>query len=217
MKPVMKLNRLFAVLLFSGIFTSSFSQTLKEFFNDSEVPLTYLGVDFTKAKLLTQGDPDAIRDKHYTAINYVVINEPKKYDIKGAFHKSVVNTDIAAVNARNEKVNINEILSTNSADYNRLKESDIAAVVKGLDITGKQGVGLLFVMEAMRKVDKDADAAIWVTLIDMKTKKVLMTERIEKNDASGIGFRNYWAATIRRVIEAIDKKKFKEWRSKYGS
>ena len=50
----------------------------------------------------------------------------------------------------------------------------------------------------------------------MKTKKVLMTERIIAK-ATGIGFRNYWASTIREVIEEIDKKKYKEWRNKYGS
>ena len=42
---------------------------------------------------------------------------------------------------------------------------------------GKKGIGILFVMEAMSKREKAA--AIWVTLIDMKTKKVLLTERIE--------------------------------------
>jgi len=77
------------------------------------------------------------------------------------------------------------------------------------------GVGLLFVMETMRKIDKKGDAAIWVTLVNMKTKKVLMTERIITK-ATGIGFRNYWASTIKEVIEEIDKKKYKEWRTKYG-
>lgn len=216
MKRTNKLNWLIAALLFCGISTTSYSQTLKDVFTNSEAPITYLGVDFSKAKLLAPGNPDEIRNRLYTAINYVVINEPKKYDIKGAFHKSNVINDITAVNAKNEKANINEILSTNSADYNRFKESDISAIVKDLDLSGKTGIGLVFVVEAMRKVDKDADASVWATLIDMKTKQVLLTERMT-GKAGGIGFRNYWASSIKNVIESIDKKKYKEWQSKYSS
>jgi hypothetical protein len=153
----------------------------------------------------------------YREINQLVINEPKRYELKEAFHKGSIENDLNPVAAKNEKANINEIISTNSADFNRFKESDIASMVKDLDLSGKKGVGLLFVMEAMRKVDKKGDAAIWVTFIDMGTKKVLMTERIESKASMAIGFRNYWATTIRNLIETIDKKKYNEWKSKYSS
>jgi hypothetical protein len=218
MKRTNKLNWLFAfVLLFAGI-NQSFSQSLKDFFSNSETPLLYLGVDFTKAKLINYPDPKVmdIRDRIYTAINNLTIEEPKKFDIAGAFHRSTVNNDLSAVKARNEKMNTEDIVSTNSADFNRLQESDISAVVKALNLSGKDGVGLLFVMEAMRKEDKKGDAAMWVTFVDLKTKKVLLTERIE-GKATGFGFRNYWASTIKEVIDDIDKKKYKEWKKKYGS
>src|SRR5690606_30621910 len=81
------------------------AQTLKEFFTTG-APLTYLGVDFTQARLI--GDADAvttdIRDRHFPAINNVIIAEPKKYDIAGAFH-SQVTTDLSAVTKRNAAVN----------------------------------------------------------------------------------------------------------------
>jgi len=203
-------------MLFAGS-TQSFSQTLKDVFTNSETPLLYLGIDFTKAKLINYPDPKVmdIRDRIYTSINELTINEPKKFDIAGAFHKTVINSDLSAVKARNEKMNTEDIVSTNTADFNRLQESDISAVVKALNLSGKDGTGLLFVMEAMRKEDKKGDAAMWVTLIDMKTKKVLLTERIEAK-ATGIGFRNYWASTIKEVIDEVEKKKYKEWKKIYG-
>jgi hypothetical protein len=216
MKRTQKLNWLFAFVLLFGINTKSFSQTLKEVFNDSESPLTYLGIDFSKARLLDIGNADDIRNRLYGSINDLIIMEPKKFDLNGAFRKSNIGHDFSAVSKNNGKANINDILSTNSADFDRFNESDIASMVKALDLSGKDGVGLLFVMEAMRKIDKKGDAAIWVTLVNMKTKKVLMTERIITK-ATGIGFRNYWASTIKEVIEEIDKKKYKEWRTKYGS
>ncbi len=216
MKQMQKISRLFVLILLLGTSTQSFSQTLKEVFNDSESPLTYLGIDFSKARLLDIGNADDIRNRLYGSINDLIVLEPKKFDLKGAFRKSNIGHDFSAVIKNNGKANINDILSTNSADFDRFKESDIAAMVKALDLSGKNGVGLLFVMEAMRKIDKKGDAAIWVTLVDMKTKKVLMTERIITK-ATGIGFRNYWASTIKEVIEEVDKKKYKEWRTKYGS
>jgi hypothetical protein len=43
-----------------------------------------------------------------------------------------------------------------------------------------------------------------------------MTERFESK-ATGIGFRNYWASTIKETLEEIEKKKYKEWKSTLGS
>ena len=217
MNRTFKLNRLIATLLICALAQAGFSQTLKDVFTNSESPIVYLGIDFSKAKLLGDGNPDEIRNNLYRSINQLIIYEPKKYDLSGAFHKGTIDNDINPVAKKNEKANINEILSTNSSDFNRFKESDISSMVKDLDLSGKKGIGLLFVMEAMRKVDKKGDAAVWVTLLDMGTKKVLMTERIESKASMAIGFRNYWASTIRNLIETIEKNKYKEWKSKYSS
>lgn len=217
MKRTQKFSWLFAVLFFLGSSSTSFAQTLKDVFNNSESPLTYLGIDFSKSRVIDIGNADDIRNRLYGSINDLIVDEPKKFDLKGAFRKSNIEHDFSAVKKNNGKINLNDIISTNSADFNRLKESDITTIVKDLDLSGKNGVGLLFVMEAMRKVDKKGESAIWVTLIDMKTKKVLMTERMEAKAAGGFGFRNFWASTIKEVIDEIDKKKYKEWRAKYGS
>ena len=57
-------------------------------------------------------------------------------------------------------------------------------------------------------------AAIWITLIDLDSKKVLLTERVECK-AAGFGFRNYWASTIKEAIdEASDR--YKGWKKQYG-
>jgi hypothetical protein len=215
MKQVKKMNWLLAFLFFLGAHASA--QTLKDVFNNSESPILYLGIDFSKSKLIDVGNADDIRNRLYGSINNLVVDEPKKFDLKGAFRKSGINHDFNAVMKNNAKANLNEILSTNYSDFNRFKETDVAAIVKSLELSGKDGIGLLFVMEAMRKQDKKGDIAVWVTLVDMKTKKVLMTERVEADAKGGFGFRNYWASAIKELIDDIDKKKYKEWRNKFGS
>ena len=216
MKCSNKLNWLVASIIFFGLSMPVFSQTLKDVFSNSETSITYLGIEFSKTTLLDTGNPADIKNRLYASINQLIVNEPKKYGLKEAFHKSNIGYDFGAVTQSNAQANVNEILSTNSADFNRFKESDITAIVKKLSLVDKKRVGLLFIMGAMRKVDNKSDAAIWVTLIDMKTKKVLMTERVVSKGKGGIGFRNYWASTIRHLLDDIEDDKYKSWQSKYG-
>jgi hypothetical protein len=218
MKRTAKLNWFIAVLLSCMFSQQAISQTLKDFFATSEVQVTYLGVDFTKAKLINYPNPNPIdiKERIYNSINDVVVNEPKKYDLISAFHKTNIISDLTAVRATNGKINSEEIVSSNTADFNRLKESDISAVAKGLDLSGKKGFGVLIVMEGMKKSDKEGEASMWVAIIDMGSKKVLLTDRFESR-ATGFGFRNYWASTIKITLDAIEKKKYKEWKEKSGS
>lgn len=219
MKRTQKFSWLFAILLCLGSSTASFAQTLKEFFSNTATPLTYLGIDYTYNRLINnpEGNAADIQARLYRSMNDLVINEPDNYKITSAFNRSeTVNNDISGVIAKNEKINAKDIMSSKDADYNRLKESDIAAAVKGLSIKQNGGIGLVFIMEGMKKEEKKSYGSVWVTLIDMKSKTVLMTERFEQ-EAAGFGFRNFWASIIKKSIVEIDKKKYKSWKSKYSS
>lgn len=219
MKRMQKLSWLFAIVLLLSSNTTSFSQTIKDFFSNNSTPLTYLGIDYTKNKLINDpgGNASDIKGRLYNSMNDVVVNEMgKNYNIAGAFDRSGgVTTDISAVTARNEKINASDIMSSSPSDFNRLAESDIAGCVKALDLKGKEGIGLVFIMEGMKKEEKKSYGAVWVTLIDMKTKKVLMTERMEQ-EAAGFGFRNFWVSIIKKSIVEIDKKSYKAWKNTYG-
>lgn len=219
MKRMQKLSWLFAIVLLLGSNTTSFSQTIKDFFSNNSTPLTYLGIDYTKNKLINDpgGNASDIKGRLYNSMNDVVVNEMgKNYNIAGAFDRSGgVTTDISAVTARNEKINASDIMSSAPSDFNRLTESDIAGCVKALDLKGKEGIGLVFIMEGMKKEEKKSYGAVWVTLIDMKTKKVLVTERMEQ-EAAGFGFRNFWVSIIKKSIVEIDKKSYKAWKNTYG-
>lgn len=211
-----KMIRMFLLSVIAIQSIAAFSQTAKEVFNNTETKLQYLGIDFTKARLI--GDAGAneadIRDRQFASINDVVVNEPKRYEIPAAFNRSEIENDLSLVGKKNEKIKAEDIKSTSAGDFNRLKEADITTLVKGYDFGNKTGVGILLVMEGMSKTKKAA--SIWVTLVDMKSKKVLMTERVESKTSAGFSFRNYWASSIRNLLESIDKKKYKEWKQKYS-
>lgn len=210
-----KMMRLFMVLTVMCFTTSGFAQTIRDVFN-SETPLFYLGIDFTKVRIIDDASQDeiAIRDKQFGAINELIVNEPKKFDIAGAFKRSQIDHDLGPVAARNRKTNAGEILSTNSADFARLKDADITSLVKGFDFGKTKGTGILFVPEAMAKSKKMA--SIWVVLIDIKTKKILLNERLEVKMPGGLSWRNYYSSAIKSLIDNIDDKKYKEWKQKYS-
>ena len=215
MKHVFSSKWLFAaMLLFIGTQPAS-AQTLKEFFNSSEVPLTYLGVTIDNVAVVGNIAANAmdIRDRQFAAINQVIINEPKKYDFQKAFSKSTVTNDISFVNAKNAKIDAEKIIEANSADEMRFKKATIESIVKGYNFKGKKGIGLMFIMESMNKAS--AQGAMYVTLIDLASGKVLLTERMTAK-AAGFGFRNYWAKTIAEVLKDIQKSEYKEWKANAG-
>jgi hypothetical protein len=214
-----KLGLLFTFLLSVSI-TASFSQTLKDFFSNRSTQLTYLGIDYTKNLFYKNADtdPSTVIDKYYPGMNDLVVKEQfdKSYDIGGAFNrKNAINIDLSAVTANNKKIDAGTIISSRKSDFERLKETDIKNCVDALSLENKEGVGLIFIMEGMKKISGKGYGAVWITLIDMKTKEVLITER-DVHEAEGFSFRNYWVSVIRRAIGEIDWSKYKEWKKKYG-
>ena len=195
----------------AGLLQPVFSQTAKEIFN-SGTPITYLGVDFTQARLINDAGASAtdLKEKHFPGINQVVINEPKKYDLEKAF-KTTITSDISVTEKVNSTIEADKIKSSSSSDENRLDAAAIQNVVNQYDVSGKKGVGLVFIMEGLNK--PGAKGSMYVTFIDMPSKKVLFTERMI-GKAGGFGYKNFWAKSVYEVLEDIQKSKYKEWKNK---
>ena len=206
------------------------SQTLKDFFSNEGTNALYLGIDFTKNKVIDDANANTtdIRDRQYNAINDLVVAEQKRngppspfhrgnaFDLRWVFHRTNnMDHDLGLVNERNVKSNADEIKSTNTSDFHRLKEEDIAKLVKEYNFKDKKGLGILLVSEAMSKSQKAI--AIWVTFVDMNTKKVLLTDRVEGKVGMGFGFANYWATGVRNILEQVEKKEYKDWKGKAGA
>src|SRR6186713_2916410 len=110
-----KLSLLFAFVLLIGT-TESFSQTLKDFFSNPSVQLTYLGIDYTQNRIYKRpdADPSDMKGKYYTGINDFVVKEQydKNYDIGAAFgRKNPITIDLSAVTANNNKIDAGKIVS----------------------------------------------------------------------------------------------------------
>ena len=202
-----------AFLLVMVTVVSASAQALKDFFNDPAVPVTWLGVDFTQAKVLNEanGTPSGIKQQ-FTKINQLIMSEPAKYTIDKAFDKPDMIKNIAFVTAMNEKIEPENIKEFSSDDV-RFKKETITSIVKGYDFGDKKGMSVMFIAETLNKAS--ATGAFYVTILDMGSRKVLLTERMTGKPV-GFGFRNYWAKTIHDILLQIERGRYSEWKSANG-
>jgi hypothetical protein len=185
------------------------------FFNSDAIPATYLGIDFTLAKLINDEASNAkvIQSTQFNGINDLIVKENKKYDVQEAYHRSNWTVDLKEVEDRNDKANPDQLKSSNESDLTRLKADDINNLVKNFNYGTHKGYGILLIIEGMSKTSKLA--TIWFTLIDMDSKRVLNTARVEGKLGNGFGFRNYWASAIKNAISKA-KKDYDQWKSSAG-
>ena len=202
------------LFLLAATFTmSGFAQTKSDIFGS--VPITWLGLDFTHLKFIggaaqfkdagtiTNGD---MRIKYFPAWNNLFIAEQKKYDVAGAVHRDNVVYATEVTRDVNDKSTA-DYFTDKPEDYQILNPETIATLVAGYDFKGKTGIGLVLFVEGMSK-DK-VEASMWVTFVDMGSKKVLLTNRMT-GGAGGFGFRNYWAKAFYNVLGDIEHD-FKKW------
>lgn len=216
----MKLKNLVLPLIAIALSASAANaQTSKDVF-DPEVKLTWIGLDWTKTRLIgdAAAKADQIVEKNFVEVNQKVVNEYKKFDVAKAFRRSEVSTDIGPVNKRTAKIDSDQLLSDNSDDYQHLKPEDITTLVKGFDFNGKTGIGIVWFVEGINKTKKEISA--YVTLVDMKAKKVLFTERMvgKMGGKLGVafGYANMYLTGVKSILDDIADKKYKEWKSTYG-
>ncbi|MCC7029604.1 MAG: hypothetical protein IT257_04805 [Chitinophagaceae bacterium] len=182
----------------------------------SSVDITWLGVDYSEVKFIGPatgwGDegtktPTEMRDKYFPAWNELMVKEAKVFKIAEAVSRAEVNFAVDVTADANAKMNKKEIFSENIGDFQLVSEADVQSMIKNYNFKGKTGIGFLLIAEGMSKGREEA--SYWVTFVDMKSKKVLLTQRM-LGKASGIGFRNYWANTVKNILKAM-KKDFKNW------
>jgi hypothetical protein len=190
---------------------SVFAQTKADIFNGS-TEITWLGIDFTQTKFIGSAtqfkdageiSSSEFRDKYIPSWNQLFINEQKKYDVAKAVKRTEVKYAMDVTEKANNAIK-GDFFSNDPNDYKKLDEQKIANLVKNYNFQGKTGIGLMFFIDGMSK-SKD-EASGWITFVDMKSKKVLLTE-YKTGKAGGFGFKNYWAKSFHNMLKSTEKMK----------
>jgi hypothetical protein len=192
--------------------------TAKDFFTSKN--MVWYGLNFTEAKMVGQFDqgmgagtatPQALKTKWMSGWNGLVMKEPQNFKLKEAFHKDEVFYDIGPTEKMNQEMKTDDLMS-----YNTFTFKDPQAAVNNVvsKLTGgekTEGLGVVFVVESFNK--NMEEASVYVTIFDIKTKKVLITEKVV-GKPMGVGLRNFWAGAIKAIIKQIDNEYYGKWKSK---
>jgi hypothetical protein len=201
------------VILFPA---SSQAQALSaaSFFRYDTIPALYLGIDFTKARLINDdiSKSEIIQGRQFNGINDLMIKEYKKYDFQGAWRRKNWTVDISEVEKRNQSSDPALLKSSSDSDLHWMKTPDVEALVDGFNFGNHQGYGILLIVEGMNKPKRIM--TIWYTLIDIAEKKVLYCHLLQGGVLGGFGFRNYWSSAINSTIIYVDNKCYTEWKDK---
>jgi hypothetical protein len=181
---------------------------------DPNTNVTWLGIDFTSLKLI--GDRERLGSESdirhlLDAWNDLIIKEANKYTIANAIQRNTIANQIEVAKEHNAELDVLAMYSDDKKDYIHLSKEGVEEVISNYDFKGLSGIGLMFNAESFSKLN--GEASIWITFIAMDTKKVLLTERMTASPGGG-GMRNYWAGSIAKIIESMDKKAFETWRKK---
>lgn len=205
--------------LFIAVTGSSFAQlTAKDVFSSKTI--VWYGLNFSEAKMVGQFDQamgagpasaSDLKNKWIPNWNALIMTEPKNFKIKEAFQKDEVFFDIIPTDKQNQNINTDELISFNTYTFKDAQKTvkDVISKLKGGEKT--EGIGVTFVVESFNK--SMDEAVFYVTVFDIKTKNVLIMERMVGKPV-GIGLRNFWAGAVKNVIKQITTNYYSLWKSK---
>ena len=164
----------------------------------------WLGIDYNQCYFITSIDfypPDRLYTE-LKAWNILIFNEKDKYiDRNFSNREIIIKSDF--ISRLNENVVVDSLLVDDLSKTKHLSKDDISNIVKTYNFPSDlSGVGLILIAESYSKPEEKG--YYYSTLVDIKSKKVLLTERMS-GDARGFGLRNYWARTYYKVLRKIGK------------
>ena len=212
------MKKVVLILLLALSFNAFSQNTVKEVFTSNTI--VWYGLNFSKAKMIGQFDQamgagmasgSDLKNKWIPSWNSIILTEPKNFKIKEAFHKDDVFYDITANEKLNANINAEELMTFNSYKFDDSQKTvkDIVAKLRGGEKT--EGIGVTFIVESFNKsLD---EAVFYVTVFDIKTKNVLIAERIVGKPV-GIGLRNFWAGAVKHTLKQITTDYYKMWKAR---
>jgi len=195
------------------------AQTVKDIFGNTDYTVTWYGIDYSHAKIVGKVSAfgmkvpvtaEDIRDRYYGEWNYLILDEPEKFNIAEMIQRKTVVKDISMVKQLNAAAAIDSIEVKATPYYT---PQEIQKFVSAYPIENKAGIGLIFIAESM---DKSTTTAYYhVVFFKMDTKEILLQERL-KGAAGGSGTRNYWAGSYYNVMEYIKDEAYPKWKKNNG-
>jgi|GEM_PF-366206 len=174
--------------------------------------LVFAGIDFSKTKFVGSAfnNTTELRNKSFIEWNDILVNEKKKFNVQGFFRKNEVIYDFSGTYSRNGRRNTGDMMAYGSAPV--FRKSQVQEILYGVSVNSSSGIGLILIAESYNK--ETDEAAVWVTLFDIASKKLLITDRLT-GKPKGAGMRNFWSNAIYDILIQVDKNRYRSWENTY--
>lgn len=186
------------------------SELFKDFLNHREI--TWLGVDFSKAKFTRSGFslPQDALQRYFIDWNTLIITDQKKYDVRMSFRKPIMQYDLSWVTKRNKSVKVNNLLCDFiTADAVYSDEEMVTHVESSLEnISCDSTYALFYLVESFD--DHTKLGTVWVIILNMEVKRVVLCEKFMKSPG-GFNLRNYWGRVFYNLFFDIQKYAYLRW------
>ena len=204
------------ILLMTSVL-NIFSQNTKQDISKAN-EIIWFGLNFSQAKMVGQFDQavgagaataSELKDKWVPGWNTLVISEPQNFKIKEALKKDKIYFDMKPTEKMNRDIKTDDFMGVNAFTFDDAQKTvqNIVSKLSGGD--KNEGIGMVFIVESFNKTSDEA--SVYVTLFDIKTKSVLVTEKII-GKPKGIGLRNFWAGAVKHIIKQIDDRYYDSWK-----
>lgn len=172
---------------------------------DDPNALIWCGLDYSRVKMIgSEGfnQPGEIFPGMLVAWNSLFMKEVLP-DLEKKFPS--LGSDLSAVGAANDKANAKQIdredgTREEKVNLSHITEKDIASMVRSYKLKHEKGIGLVFIMDRLVKVQETG--CLYVVFFDISSRKVLKSERVSEK-AWGIGFRNYWFRPVKSAVKKV--------------
>ena len=169
--------------------------------------LVWCGLDYSKVKMIGSMDfrrPEQIFPARLADWNGLFMKEmlPKVEGITKSLR-----TDLSAVQARNEKATSKQIEREDGSREEKvlsthITETDIAATIRSYELKQRQGLGLVFIMDRLVKLQETG--CLFVVFFDIDSREVLLSQRVCA-EADGSSFRSHWFNPIKIAVKKLPK------------
>ncbi|MBC7861348.1 MAG: hypothetical protein IAF38_00155 [Bacteroidia bacterium] len=186
--------------------------TIQSIFQEN---IIWYGLDFSAARFCNFAEtPDKLKTGLIPAWNFLIPNEPAKFNISSIFRKRNVIFDLGPVAQINAGINETQMLSFNPCSFSNPQEVIISAVKNYGPGQVASGLGLVFIVESFDKGRQVA--AVYITFFDIASKQVILAEKVEGRP-KGFGLRNYWAGAIFDIMKIVGINVYNSWINRYAT
>ncbi|WP_041627467.1 hypothetical protein [Owenweeksia hongkongensis] len=158
--------------LFFAISMSSYGQYFSADLTDESVPITWLGIDFTEARIIKKDQQVVDREKLSVLPNKwndEVASQESKYPLKKAFHRSSITRDIMMMKVLNSELDAEQVITE---DLYLLYNYSIKTAFTRYNLDGySQGIGMVFLVEAIDYARKEFSG--YMIPIDLVEKRIM--------------------------------------------